>query len=459
MRPAAPATPETFVDVYARALEKHLFPTGVDAARIGSVARGVKSLWARFNTKRSALDREYMAESLDLEAYLASFCLPNVERVRAVLQRFATPEKIVAESPRTSPAQRPGVVRILDFGSGPLSASAGALAALDASGLLPAHVEIVAVELSSRCVEVGATLLRTALPTSTELIVKRASTLDAVPQDTYDFVLAANVFNEVPVASRGRFLARLAQLCAPGGRLLLLEPGQDTHSRALALLRDRFLESGTAAGFALVAPCLHRKACPLGPERDRKDWCWFRHNWRRPAFLVTLDAKSGLEHDELAYSFVLFQKHEKDASVKEILVSPAAARVVSDPIPMPSTPEGLQKLRGHLARNAATHLPPAKASSVLADTATKKMLLCTSEGRLEGLYSPKQAERKSRGSVVDLDKFQLRAKEREAHRIVRDDDDDPEVEVVAAPKLKMGFAKTKTKKTKSGAKRSPRGPS
>lgn len=445
------------MDVYAQALEKHLFPGGVDAARVGNLSRGVKSLWARFNTKRSSLDREYMAEALDLEAYLASFCLPNVERVRAVLERFAHRPAAPAEAspnPTQKKPQGAAPLRILDFGSGPLSASAGALASLDASGQLPSHVEIVAVELSSRCVEEGATLLRAATPASTDLIVKRAPTLDAVPPEGYDFVLAANVLNEIPVTSRGRLLARLAHLCAPGGQLLLLEPGQDTHSRALALLRDRFLESGTAHSFSLVAPCLHRKPCPLGPERDRRDWCWFRHNWRRPAFLKALDAKSGLEHDELAYSFLLFQKMRTAGPVKDLPMVEASGRVVSDPIPMPSTPEGLQKLRGHLARNASTHLPPAKASSILADTGTKKMLLCTTEGKLEGLYAAKQAERKSRGSIVILDKFQLRAKEREAHRIARDDDSRDDVEVVEAPKKKFGRAlerKQESSKIKSAA--------
>jgi ribosomal protein RSM22 (predicted rRNA methylase) len=398
------------LDAWTDALASLVYPEGIEPQQTGHLARQVKNLWARFNSRRDSLDRAYMADENDLDAYLAAFALPNAVRTRAVLDRYARSELATTVAGRI-PAGR--ALRVLDFGSGPLSATVGLLAALAEAKALPDAVEILAVETAADAVKEGAALLSEAFAAEKrpEPRFRRAPHLDALPQsETFDVVLAANVFNELPSPSRARVLARLAQACAPGGILLVLEPGQDVHSRALSGLRDRFLAAGPAGAFTLVAPCLHRDDCPLGPDRGRPDWCWFRHNWTPPAFLSALDAKSGLEHDELAYSFLIFRK---SAPLTTQTRKAPHARVVSDPIPLPKTTEGTQKLRGHLARNAVENLSPERATGILADPSTRKVLLCTSEGRLEGLYSPHQEERKTRGAVVELARGQLRGRERE----------------------------------------------
>jgi len=435
---SAPPSPAlSFHAAYVSTLEKGLFPEGVQPPRVRALARGVMSLWERFNAKRDKLERGYMADDADLEAYIAAFQLPNVERVRGLCRRYFTFEAADSiANPKQSAAKQPAAkpLRILDFGSGPLSASAGFLAFLEEMGPLPAHVEITAVDLSGAAISLGTTVLQDALvargakASSVTITVKRFPEKDTLPRGAFDVVLAANVLNEILPASRAGTLAKLAGACAPGGTLLVLEPGQDVHSRSLAAARDAFLLAPAARAFDVIAPCPHRRACPLGPEKGRKDWCWFRHNWHPPAFLAELDRASGLDHAELAYSFLLLRARTakvgapletKSTPAKKNIVLPEAAklvvvphaRVVSDDIPLPKDPDVRERARTYVARNVVGAVDPKKAQALLDDEATRKILLCTHEGLLEGLYAADRRERKTRGSDMRLVPGQLRARE------------------------------------------------
>jgi hypothetical protein len=52
-----------------------------------SIASHVLNLWMSFNKDRKNLDKHYMDSSVNIKSYIASFLLPNIERVFSILVR------------------------------------------------------------------------------------------------------------------------------------------------------------------------------------------------------------------------------------------------------------------------------------------------------------------------------------------------------------------------------------
>jgi hypothetical protein len=92
----------------------------------------------------------------------------------------------------------------------------------------------------------------------------------------FDLVVAAHLLNELFVEQAQdarierrarRVLAWSAELLAPGGAMILIEPALRETSRELLAVRDRL----AAAGLQIVAPCLRQGACPA--LEHARDWC------------------------------------------------------------------------------------------------------------------------------------------------------------------------------------------
>jgi hypothetical protein len=117
-----------------------------------------------------------------------------------------------------------------------------------------------------------------------------------------------NVANELagagrePLAERMERLAgQLADTLAPGGRLLLVEPGTRLGWRCLEAERRALTEMG----LGLVAPCPHERPCPLAEGRVRA-WCHFiTPPQGAPAWLAALSDRAGLAKERLSLSFLL----------------------------------------------------------------------------------------------------------------------------------------------------------
>jgi len=279
-------------------------------SQIQSVAALTQQLWEKFNTQRAELDRDYMSDEKQMQAYLASFFIPNIERCRIV---FSHPEisrileKIVSLE----------TIRILDFGSGPLSGSLGLLLALndlkrcsDKNIFKSKRIEIFAAERSEKAIKKGKQIIENSVSSETEIVISRGT---SIPKDNdFDIVIAANVINEIPEKHKSKTLLQLADslTCIRTHIAVVLEPGQEIHSKGLSQLRDTLCGPNTI-NVSIVAPCPHTNPCPLSPSTGRNDWCWFKSTFNTPDILSEIDRRSKIQHSELAYSFIAFTRSQQ----------------------------------------------------------------------------------------------------------------------------------------------------
>jgi hypothetical protein len=424
----------------------------------------IRKLWRSFNEKRDTLDRNYMSEKEALQAYFFSFFLPNVERSRGALTRYLKTEALEKV---LSASKQDQELRILDFGSGPLSASIGLLCFLTEQGFnIPKNTTILAVEPSEDAVELGVDVLRKS--GLTQVTVKHVRSLADHRDQTFHFCLAANVLNELPSATQSKTATTLYDLLTHSGVLLLLEPGQEDHARRLGQIRDLLLAKRPKLG--LLGPCLHTKVCPLAQKDSRKDWCWFRHNFRMPAGLKLLDEKSGLDHRTLAYSFLLTQNlfakeaEQNNPQTKGTRNSEGPkhkhiSRIVSDPIPLEMDPDN-PKHRGLFEHvqylSETTHGSAPTFATLKRNKSCVKQLLCSSDGNLEALFAASRAELKSRGSelkrpegaLIGRERVNTKANFRHEKLANEKEGDNNKKETRLKPRLKKKLAERKYNKTK-----------
>lgn len=236
------------------------------AERGGSVAEtadGVRELSAMFNglTPRRP---GYLAAHRLRRAYIHYYLPVNAEKVARVLREMD------AYAP---PSRRP---RVLDFGCGPGTAAIATLLHRPVADLC--LVDVVDEALDDArffCAELGV----------------RARTMHEVPDETFDLILAANVFSET--------LAPLEDRLADDGYLVVIEPALRESTRKLMAWRDAVV----ARGFRIAAPCLGTATCPM-LERDDL-WCHQDVPWPRPAAVAEIDRRVGLTKETLKYSYAV----------------------------------------------------------------------------------------------------------------------------------------------------------
>ncbi len=356
------------------------------------LAASVKKLWKLFNAGRKNLSKHYLEEPEVLRAYAGSFLIPNVQRIFAL-----------AGSPDLMPhieelAENNETLRIIDFGSGPLAASTGIVAALAKNNRI--NFEITAVERSQPAFQMGKELLTAAFAKPDRLSVSVAPSAQKL-EGSANIIVAANVFNEIPMLHREKTLRSLLEKLDNDGIAIILEPGQDVHARDLSTLRNALLKSPPFP-FRILAPCLHRDECPLASNSERSDWCWFQQTWKPPMLLAELDKYSGLRHDDLNYSYLVIQRTREHAQ------NEAFARVISDPIAVGGAKNGASFLRWAHANTVADEerlLQKAKPENGFV-----KSLLCTRHGKLEAAISAEAFAQ--RGDVVFEQDAPCRCRER-----------------------------------------------
>jgi ribosomal protein RSM22 (predicted rRNA methylase) len=208
----------------------------------------IASLSAGFGENRSSRRADYMNDPAARGAYLAFFVPQYAAKIAAVLERSAREAHLVL----------PAAPRVLDVGAGPLSGTLGAWLACGALG------PSVAVDLSGRALESGRDILRSLAPAADVRLVEAPVQRRPLPPGPFDLVIVAHVLNELGDPRRGldlraELVRDLTSTLAPGGRVLVVEPGTRVHGRALMALRDRLV----ADGLTLHAPCVGAKKCPL----------------------------------------------------------------------------------------------------------------------------------------------------------------------------------------------------
>ena len=249
-----------------------------------------------------------------------------------------------------------GVLRILDVGAGPGTASIAFLChAIEKilkdhppqkkSGKLklPFSIELLWIDHNEAILKDGEQLLARLLDLFPEIDGSISLKTEVRPwwkhprNFSFDasLVLFGNVLNE-GAPGTGMFQQGLAPFLKnpSGGGVLLLEPAFREPSQRLSTIRDEVVLSD--APLPLWGPCLHAEKCPLS---SGKNWCHFSVPAKLPgAFFRKFSIKLGGVRDWLKFSYVWFASKK---SAKAAVFPKGLVRVISDPI---RTSTGLKNL-------------------------------------------------------------------------------------------------------------------
>jgi ribosomal protein RSM22 (predicted rRNA methylase) len=190
----------------------------------------------------------------------------------------------------------PSPLRVLDFGCGPATASLALL-------LQSEHpTELTCVDSSPYMRAVAESLL--SAPAASERLTKLTMG-STIPDGEYDLIIASNVLAELDEAQESDLIQAFLALLAPNGFLLLMEPGQQHHTRRLMSIRDRILSQ--RADIKPLFPCHRSDPCPM-LATSSEDWCHGTIEWQQPPLSRQLDKLLGFNKHRIKYSAFLFQQ-------------------------------------------------------------------------------------------------------------------------------------------------------
>jgi SAM-dependent methyltransferase len=223
------------------------------------IKHDILELWRELTSERSVRHADYIGEPAKFAAYLRYFLPWNVVRLIPILASLDL--ELQAGN------------RLLDIGSGPLTLPIALWIARPDLRSVP--IQVVCVDRVKRITETGTTILaglamRSGLPLVWNIETRKATFPLQLQNDgtteRFSVIAAANVLNESfwkdkrTLTERANELAmHLADQLTPGGRILLVEPGDPRSGAMLAAIRESFILQGGKA----LAPCPHQAACPM----------------------------------------------------------------------------------------------------------------------------------------------------------------------------------------------------
>lgn len=259
----------------------------------GEVAR--LSEW--LTTARDELPRDYLSRPPLLSAYLHYFLPWNLYRQGRLVSGLDL--------------QPAAGARIVDLGAGPFTfALALWLARPD---LREVPLRYLAVDRAGAALQAGRAIWERLAAGSRWETATLTGPAGSRQLPEADLLVLANVLNEIRNAAGGEregdadahdaMLARWHASLAPGGRVLVIEPGTRPAARALVATRARALELGWRA----LAPCPHQARCPQ-PGHGRHPWCHFAFaTTSAPAWLDDLSRRAHLAKERASLSFLLLE--------------------------------------------------------------------------------------------------------------------------------------------------------
>jgi SAM-dependent methyltransferase len=208
-------------------------------------------------------------------------------------------------------------LRVLDLGAGLGASHRGLARALDAAGHA-GTLDVLALDTDEAALELAREIARRVPREGNVAIDLRA---DVRPMDRvaghkararFDVILLGQVLTELDlerpaehrvVAHAELIRALVNDLLAPDGTIIVVEPALKPRSRHLQRVRGALLEASGTPKLALVAPCLHREACPL-LGRDG-DWCHEDLAVDLPTRLQPVAKAAGLRWQGLTFSYLV----------------------------------------------------------------------------------------------------------------------------------------------------------
>ncbi len=276
------------------------------------LSHGVADLSRLFTRNRHELERQYLADERLRLAYLSYFLPVNAAKVQTILEEL--PESDIP----TQNIQADTLVRVLDVGSGPGTAS---LAVLDwqRSSRPQQRIEVTAVDGVRAALDEAQGLwnayCRISTPTSARLHcvhsnLERNAWVKCIDQSNpYHVIIIANTLNELyrtshdPVQRQVQLIQVLLERLDRNGAFIIIEPALRETTRNLHRVRDRLL---ALQACTVYSPCLHEQSCPALVKED--DWCHEERPWVPPSWISAIDQEVGFIKDALKFSYVIFRK-------------------------------------------------------------------------------------------------------------------------------------------------------
>ena len=278
-------------DLLEAHVRAHLTPPRAGRQPLAQVhAEALSLLSGLFTQARVALPAGYMTQPRFRAAYLLYFVPTGAATVLHVLRQSGVLARI-----ETRP------LRVLDLGSGPLTATLAVALATDAP------LDVTAVDAARQSMEDGQAILQQLRPDAKVRLIdgnlRDGKTLHKLTGQ-YDLILAANLLNEWPNQTNRPaedWLARLlAERLAPGGAVVLVEPATRHASHKLIDVREHMLAE---ANLTIVSPCMGVMPCPMA--ENTRDWCHAEQPWERPRLVSTLDDAIGHRRATLKFSHLV----------------------------------------------------------------------------------------------------------------------------------------------------------
>jgi ribosomal protein RSM22 (predicted rRNA methylase) len=273
-----------------------------------------KSELARFVSELQSISRSYVGHTVGARLPSPIHC----ERAAEAYALYYTPinaAKVLHLLPLLSGLKRE--VSVLDVGSGPGTVGLALLAGLSRD------FKMTCVEQSKYMRDLAERLISGFTGEGSLKTLTMVSELDNGGQK-FDVVVAANLLAELSEEDAQELIDRIGDRVAEGGYLVIVEPGQQAHTRRLMSLRDRIL--ATKAELVPRFPCLRRDSCPM-LTASRTDWCHGAIEWRQPRLHAQLDDLLAFNKHRIKYAAFIFQRGGSLGAGVRVITQPERTRL------------------------------------------------------------------------------------------------------------------------------------
>jgi hypothetical protein len=325
----------------------------------GFFFKGIQELSELFTEERSKGLANYFNHPKFRSSYLLYFLPLQAAKFLTIYQlHFQAIEAALDHAEKT------GVLRIVDLGAGPGTASISLLLLLLNQKMVPGkslpRIELEWFDTQESIMADGKALveqlassfpkLRGKVTVKTHctpwwkapsILLKEAGSAGSAgskekldkgaPNSSHQasLILMGHVLNESTAPQRdvNDFWEKLVSITGGGG-ILLVEPAARRPSQGLSKLRDHFFESGLleSSPTRIWGPCLHAGACPLS---DGRDWCHFSVPANIPgSWFRGFSEGLGSERQWVKFSYVWIASAEYPSPQMD----PRTRRVISDPL-------------------------------------------------------------------------------------------------------------------------------
>ena len=316
----------------------------------GFFFKGIEELSELFTEERSKGLANYFNHPKFRSSYLLYFLPLQAAKFLTIYQlHFQAIEAALDHAEKT------GVLRVVDLGAGPGTASISLLLLLLNQKMVPGkslpRIELEWFDTQESIMTDGKALVEQLASSFPKLRGKvtlkthctpwwkapavllkgslSGKSLDGKSPNKASLILMGHVLNEsnAPQRELNDFWEKLVSISGGGG-ILLAEPAARRPAQDLSALRDHFFESGLleASPTRIWGPCIHAGLCPLGTGRD---WCHFSVPANIPgSWFRGFSEGLGSERQWVKFCYLWIAAAEYPAPQMD----PRTRRVISDPL-------------------------------------------------------------------------------------------------------------------------------